>query len=220
MPDRTREFREVAEARASSSSGSSARNNAASVNPARAEALRRIRKRKRAQAEQAAEVDMNDPDLDLWTLEAGRVVDSLRSLSTFLSSIRRAYLDFSSSSSSSHNQYRNSKGKGSAGGREELDLSKGLLVAWKDVKWLNDRERDEVDWQAKDLLRKCMERVKALEQAEKSKLHFSTQLGLRILTYVARPTCKGKATTRHQSCKQFYSFSWSTACVVKSGGKG
>ena len=214
MPDRTREFREVAEAHASSSSGSSARNNAASANPARAEALRRIRKRKRAHAEAAAAVDTNDPDLDVWTLEAGRVVDSMRSLSTFLSSIRRAYLDLSSSSSSSHHQYRNSKGKGSAGGREDLDLSKGLLEAWKDVKWLNDRERDEVDWQAKDMLRKCMERVKALEQAEKSKLQLLFQLESRILTYVARPTCKGKATTRHQSCKQLHSLPWSTTCTV------
>ena len=161
MPDRTREFREVLEARQRQASSSISRD---APSPARVDALRRLRKRKRAHAEP---VNTNDPDLDVWSLEAGRVVDSLRSLALFLSSIRRAYLDLSSSSSS-HSQYRNSKGKGPAGGREDLDLSKGLLEAWKDVKWLNDRERDEVDWQAKDMLRKCMERLKALEQAEKS----------------------------------------------------
>lgn len=207
MPDRTREFKEAATA--SSSSSSSA---AAAQTPARTEALRKLRKRKRANEQQ---IDPNDPDVDVWSFEAARIVDSLRNLTLFLSGIRRAYLDLSSS----HNQYRLSKGKSASGVREDLDLSKGLLEAWKDVKWLNDRERDEVDWQAKDMLRKCMERLKALEQAEKSMCCSHSSVS-KLMSSPARSPRESETATRHQPCQQFYTLPRSTSSTLKSSRAG
>lgn len=180
MPNRTQEFLEVcSQQHASSSSVHASGSSGKPGNAPVSEALRKHRKRKREAAaaggQQQTTTDVNDPDVDVWTLEATRVAASLRSLSLFLASIRRAYLDLSSStsatSSSSYYHQHHGKGKGPAGGkgaRGELDLSKGLLEAWKDVKWLDDRERDEVDWQAKTQLRRCIERLRELETAEKS----------------------------------------------------
>lgn len=202
MPDRTGEFREIyrtqsqsqsAASTLSDSKGRDGQQRQRQQDQTRADALRRHRKRKQWNRVVASSsttssnastpaIDLSDPDLDVWTLEASQIIASLRSLALFLNSIRRAYLDLSSSSSSSSSH----EGKGRAingsfndGGsksREELDLSKGLLEAWKDVKWLNDRERDEVDWQAKTVLKRCIERVRELEQAEKNRHAKAAQL--------------------------------------------
>ena len=210
MPDRTGEFREIVQSQCDLQSAAPASSRPFDSKgrdgqqrqrdqQTRADALRRHRKRKQWNRVVAASssastsnastpaIDLSDPDLDVWTLEASQIIASLRSLALFLNSIRRAYLDLSSSSSSSSSH----KGKGRAtngsfsdGGsrsREELDLSKGLLEAWKDVKWLNDRERDEVDWQAKTVLKRCIERVRELEQAEKSGCPRSRAIQCRVV---------------------------------------
>lgn len=172
MTSRLREFQEVSHASTSKASPASVEKQE------HVDALRRRRKRRRARAQalqqhqdSTSSIDVNDPDLDVWTLEATRIASAVASLGLFLTSIRRAYLDLSSASSSSggSNAY---KGKGTGNkSRGDLDLSKGVLEAWKDVKWLSDRERDEVDWQAKTTLKRCMNRVRQLEQAENSKCY-------------------------------------------------
>ena len=165
MPNRTGEFSEACLSHASTSTSTTR-------SPAEAEALRKRRKSKRNAKLDRDSVDFRDPDTDVWALEASRISLSLQSLANFLASIRRAYLDVSSSSASRH--YNKGKASPSSGfGRGELDLSKGLFEAWRDVKWLNDRERDEVDWQAKTVLRRSMERVRELEAAETSRRHAS-----------------------------------------------
>lgn len=155
MPNRSLEFSEACSSRGSSTSSSS------SAPPS--DALRKRRKRKQLAASSESP-NVNDPDVDVWTLEATRITTSIKQLSTFLSSIRRAYLDLSHQHQSGSSLY---KGKQNAENRD-LDLSKGILEAWKDVRWLSDRERDEVDYQAKTMIRTCMARVKELETAEKS----------------------------------------------------
>ena len=89
---------------------------------------------------------------------------NIHQLSKFLKSIRRAYLDLSSSFTSTSR---------TAASKRSLDLSKGL-AAWEGVRWLSDRERDELDFQAKLILKRCMERIRDLENIEKGNLHSPT----------------------------------------------
>lgn len=86
---------------------------------------------------------------------------NLRSFANFLSSIRRAYLDLGSSTSSSTST--------AAPPKRTLDPSKKGLAAWEGVRWLTDKERDEIDFAVKVALRKSVDRVRQLEQLEKGK---------------------------------------------------
>jgi syntaxin 18 len=81
----------------------------------------------------------------------------LRSFANFLSSIRRAYLDLGSSTSSN----------AAAPPKRTLDPNKTGLAAWEGVRWLTDKERDEIDFAVKVALRKSVDRVRQLEQLEK-----------------------------------------------------
>ncbi|SGY35660.1 BQ5605_C002g01788 [Microbotryum silenes-dioicae] len=94
---------------------------------------------------------------DAWTKQAEQVASNLQSFASFLHSIRRAYLDLGSTSSSAHHAHHPPRA---------IDTSKGL-AAWEGVKWLNDRERDEIDFGVKVALRKSVDRVRQLEQLEK-----------------------------------------------------
>jgi syntaxin 18 len=181
MTSRLREFQEASTSAAPSSQIGS---RGTAQKQEQADALRRKRKRRLARAQALQQqpgsytplVDANDPDIDAWTLEATRIASIIASLGIFLSSIRRAYLDLSSSASTSGGNHAY-KGKGAGDkNRGNPDLSKGAFEAWKDLKWLNDKERDEVDWQAKTTLKKCMNRVRQLEQAEKSERSCSKYL--------------------------------------------
>ncbi|GAA5883924.1 hypothetical protein JCM3774_005250 [Rhodotorula dairenensis] len=102
------------------------------------------------------------PKLDPWTRQADQVATNLRSFANFLASIRRAYLDLGSSHAST------STGGGGLPKRN-LDPSKGL-AAWEGVRWLTDKERDEIDFAVKVALRKSVDRVRQLEQLEKARL--------------------------------------------------
>lgn len=153
MPSRSNEFRELVSSLAGSSSAKLP-----------SESLRARRLRVKAAHTPLDQIDAADPTIDIWIVEARRVLSSLHSLSAFLRSIRRAYLDVSSSNATS-----SSRNKGKAVNKGQLDLSKGLLDAWRDIRWLDDRERDEVDYQAKTVLKSASQRVKELEQAEKSR---------------------------------------------------
>ncbi|BGP36777.1 hypothetical protein JCM10449v2_000679 [Rhodotorula kratochvilovae] len=99
---------------------------------------------------------------DAWTKQAEQVATNLRSFAGFLSSIRRAYLDLGSSSSNPHAHHHQQPAR-------QLDPSKGL-AAWEGVRWLTDRERDEIDFAVKVALRKSVDRVRELEALEKARL--------------------------------------------------
>ncbi|GAA6032783.1 hypothetical protein JCM8097_000786 [Rhodosporidiobolus ruineniae] len=96
---------------------------------------------------------------DAWTRQAEQVAHNLRSFLSFLASIRRAYLDLGSSSSHHH----------SSAQQRNLDPSKGL-AAWEGVRYLTDRERDEIDFGVKVAIRKSVDRVRELEELEKVRL--------------------------------------------------
>lgn len=91
----------------------------------------------------------------------------MRSFANFLSSIRRAYLDLGSSTSSN----------AAAPPKRTWDPSKKGLAAWEGVRWLTDKERDEIDFAVKVALRKSVDRVRQLEQLEKgARLRDSDQI--------------------------------------------
>ncbi|TKA54606.1 hypothetical protein B0A53_03013 [Rhodotorula sp. CCFEE 5036] len=100
------------------------------------------------------------PKLDPWTRQADQVATNLRSFANFLSSIRRAYLDLGSSTSSN----------AAAPPKRTLDPNKTGLAAWEGVRWLTDKERDEIDFAVKVALRKSVDRVRQLEQLEKVRI--------------------------------------------------
>ncbi|GAA5857210.1 hypothetical protein JCM8547_009374 [Rhodosporidiobolus lusitaniae] len=97
---------------------------------------------------------------DPWTRQAEQVAANLNQFSLFLTSIRRAYLDLNSSTHHAHHRQDQQR---------NLDPSKGL-AAWEGVRWLSDRERDEIDFGVKVALRKSVDRVRELEALEKLRL--------------------------------------------------
>lgn len=98
---------------------------------------------------------------DEWLATAKITASTLFSLSVFLSGIRKAYLQPSSSSST------RTPGKGQR--QRALDFSNGLLgVDTREWTWMSDRERDEVDVQVKSMLRASMAKIKQLEAVERS----------------------------------------------------
>ncbi|KAL8283272.1 hypothetical protein RQP46_006050 [Phenoliferia psychrophenolica] len=175
--DRTREFREFVLAREA--------------------ALPSTTKRQRVkfgQAKRAASLPPGAPVEDNWSKQAEQVATNLRSFSAFLISIRRAYLDLGSSSSHHASQPRT------------LDASKGL-AAWEGVRWLSDRERDEIDFGVKVALRRSVDRVRELEAAEKQRIaneaRRNPNQGLsRFLGLPTTPasTSASSILTSHRSC--------------------
>ncbi|GAA5838305.1 hypothetical protein JCM5353_006845 [Sporobolomyces roseus] len=99
---------------------------------------------------------------DAWTKQATQVATNLTTFAQFLSSIRRPYLDLSSSSVSSSTT--NSTARGG------LDQTKQGFAQWEGVKSLSDRERDEIDFSVKIALKKSVDRVRELEQLEKVRI--------------------------------------------------
>lgn len=101
---------------------------------------------------------------DAWTLQAQQVATNLRSFDNFLTSIRRAYLDLGAS------QFSHSATQGGQRGQVDSTTKEGLLEQWQGVKWLSDKERDEIDFSVKVALRKSVDRVRQLEQLEQGQL--------------------------------------------------
>ena len=64
-----------------------------------------------------------------------------------------------------------SNAKHASASSRQLDPSKGL-EAWSGVKYLTDRERDEVDYQMKMVIKKCLDQIKELSQAERGMFTF------------------------------------------------
>ncbi|GAA5908189.1 Ufe1p [Sporobolomyces salmoneus] len=98
---------------------------------------------------------------DAWTLQAQQVATNLRSFQNFLVSIRRAYLDLGGVGQSA--AAASSRGQAPTG-------DGGLLDQWQGVKYLTDKERDEIDFSVKIALRKSVERVRQLEQLEQVRI--------------------------------------------------
>lgn len=75
-----------------------------------------------------------------------------------LASVRTAYLNIDSRSSPLSRQ-----------GSRNIDLSEGIS-SWSNIRHLTNEERDQIDLQARVILKKCSERVKEMEALEKRKL--------------------------------------------------
>ncbi|KAI7884814.1 hypothetical protein K492DRAFT_157963 [Lichtheimia hyalospora FSU 10163] len=137
MPDRTAEFRTIAHEKASLRTASSPK--------------RKIKK----------ELENNAPH-DLFTKEAYRIHEHIDSLHRFLLSIRRAYLNTDARQSLRKRLGPTAAPVAKASGPE------GSLFALfgTDIGTLTDNERDEIDFQAKVIIRRCMDRIKELEHAE------------------------------------------------------
>ncbi|KAI8891279.1 hypothetical protein K501DRAFT_281357 [Backusella circina FSU 941] len=111
---------------------------------------------------------------DLFTKEAYRVYQHINSLGRFLVSIRPAYL------STSHRPSRNRKPTA-----VQMDkAAEGSLFSLfpSDISHLTDRERDEIDFQAKLIIRRCIDRIKELEESEKIRKENQTHKKNGILT--------------------------------------
>ncbi|KAI9025769.1 hypothetical protein CLU79DRAFT_743005 [Phycomyces nitens] len=98
---------------------------------------------------------VTEASYDPYTKEAYRINQHITSLKRFLLSIRRAYL----STDNRHSTRKPSPPK---------PIQDGSLFSMfpANVQQLTDRERDEIDFQAKLVIRQSMDRIKDLEHAE------------------------------------------------------
>ncbi|CAO3644380.1 unnamed protein product [Cunninghamella echinulata] len=98
----------------------------------------------------------------MFTKEAYRIYQHIDSLHCFLLSIRRAYL---------HNTTRKSRHLSSINNNNKSNNKNTSTTSLfsmfpTNITHLTDNERDEIDFQAKLIIRKCMDRIKELEDAE------------------------------------------------------
>jgi syntaxin 18 len=101
--------------------------------------------------------ESRDESYDLFTKEAYRIYQHIDSLKRFLTTIRPVYLSTSNRPSTNHS-------------KKSTDLNEGdsLFTLFSGhIQHLTDRERDEIDFQAKLIIRRCIDRIKELEEAEK-----------------------------------------------------
>lgn len=115
--------------------------------------------------------------VDHWTLQAQQVATNLRSFETFLLSIRSAYLDLSGIGNNSSNTQSQSI---RLNDNDDDDSNLDLFQQWKRVRYLNDKERDEIDYSVKIAIRKSFEKVRKLEELEKSNLSLFLFLSLSL----------------------------------------
>ncbi|KAL0091451.1 hypothetical protein J3Q64DRAFT_1723757 [Phycomyces blakesleeanus] len=100
----------------------------------------------------------DETSYDLYTKEAYRINQHISSLKRFLLSIRRAYLS---------TDVRHSTRKQPPKPIKPAQDGSLFSMFPADVQQLTDRERDEIDFQAKLVIRQSMDRIKDLEEAEK-----------------------------------------------------
>lgn len=101
-----------------------------------------------------------DESYDLFTKEAYRIYQHIDSLKRFLLTIRPAYL--STNNRSSRTQVRATEVTADASNGDSL-----FALFSGNIHNLTDRERDEIDFQAKLIIRRCIDRIKELETSEK-----------------------------------------------------
>lgn len=94
---------------------------------------------------------------DLFTKEAYRIYQHITSLRRFLITIRPAYL-----STSKRSTHRSTQHQLDTGNTDSL-----FAIFSTAGNNLTDRERDEIDFQAKLIIRRCIDRIKELEESEK-----------------------------------------------------
>ncbi|CAO3612856.1 unnamed protein product [Cunninghamella blakesleeana] len=99
---------------------------------------------------------------DIFIKEAYRIYQHINSLNRFLLTIRRAYLNNTRKPRNLPTQPTHTNTKNHA------TLSNNSLFSMfpTNITHLTDNERDEIDFQAKLIIRKCMDRIKELEDAE------------------------------------------------------
>lgn len=87
----------------------------------------------------------------------------IASLYTFLAAIRRPYLD-----TSSKGRYATSDWKDEdESGLDPENTKDDAFAKWQHIHTLTDTERDEIDFQVKLVIKKCLESVQELERGEK-----------------------------------------------------
>lgn len=115
---------------------------------------------------------------DKWTVEARKILQSIVNLNSFLKSIRRAYLDISNASIKQSSSSKRAASRydtasidsmGSAGGE------KSPFNMWSKLKYLTDKERDEIDLTAKGMIRQLMQNIDMLKAADQGRHSDSTQ---------------------------------------------
>lgn len=102
----------------------------------------------------------------------------IASLYTFLGAIRRPYLDISSKGRYSTSDWKDED-------ENELDTEStkdDAFAKWQHIHALTDAERDEIDFQVKLMIKKCLESVQELERGEKRRSRWLTQFGSRPWT--------------------------------------
>ncbi|RUS20579.1 snare-complex protein syntaxin-18 N-terminus-domain-containing protein [Endogone sp. FLAS-F59071] len=117
------------------------------------------------QPHRAAKEDPRDVN-DEFMKEAYRIASQVSSLKTFLLSIRRAYLNTSRTARWTPTPATNN----------------GMLLTAEGITHLTDKERDEIDLQAKTIITRCMDRIEELEGAEKARQAAFTTLHANPLT--------------------------------------
>ncbi|OWZ75729.1 syntaxin 18 [Cryptococcus neoformans Bt85] len=95
--------------------------------------------------------------------EAYRIHTHLRSLQQLLSSVRKAYLSTVEPPPLSRRPKEHRKDV-NGDSKEEEEWAR-----WEKVKYLTDKERDEIDLRARMILRRCQERVGILEMTEQKR---------------------------------------------------
>ncbi|KAJ2956372.1 hypothetical protein NQZ79_g7753 [Umbelopsis isabellina] len=105
-----------------------------------------------------------EASFDPFIKEAYRIEQHIVSLKEFLQVTRRAYLR----SEPPRRKYTNQQSKASPQISARSQFEGSLFSAFpRTITHLTDNERDEIDFQAKMIIRRCMDRVKDLEEAER-----------------------------------------------------
>ncbi|CAO3612078.1 unnamed protein product [Mucor fragilis] len=140
MPNRTIDFRQLVETKAAVLPPSSQR---------------------KAPSSPRHHKETDEHSYDLFTKEAYRIYQHITSLKRFLITIRPAYLSTSKRSTHRSSQRQTTQ--------HDLDTGStdSLFAIFSAGNNLTDRERDEIDFQAKLIIRRCIDRIKELEEAEK-----------------------------------------------------
>ncbi|KAI8370584.1 uncharacterized protein BYT42DRAFT_582943 [Radiomyces spectabilis] len=146
---------------------------------------------------------VHENSYDLFAKEAYRIYQHIDSLRRFLLSIRRPYL----STDTRHIQRKRAKRVV----KPHVTDEEGSLFAIfpTDIQFLTDRERDEIDFQAKLIIRRCMDRVKELEEAEKLRQQKEAQLPAnRLAHFLSSVLISSSAATEDTLAVHRSSITW------------
>jgi syntaxin 18 len=141
------------------------------------------------QANDAKRELRKEPSFDPFMKEAYRIEQHIISLKEFLLITRKAYLR----NEAPRRKHIGQQAKPMAQVSARAQFEGSLFSAFpRTITHLTDKERDEIDFQAKMIIRRCMDRVKDLEEAEKLrqdtvKSHSATQLSRFLISMLSAP---------------------------------